>query len=334
MIIDVHGHFVPPKILAEVKARSQDLGVKTVQTPEGQSRLVFQDGSATAPFPPPLTNKDKLLEQLRLWGVDRMVVSVWTDVVGYTLPRELGVQWSRLLNEALAEELQSEEGKKHWIGMATIPAQDGEAAAEELEYAVNRLGFRSFVISSNINGKNLDDPSLSPLWDCAVRLGVPVMIHPERVGGGERLQSYFLKPVVGYPYETTLAAASLIFGGVWERFTDLRVILVHGGGFFPYQAGRLQRGYDNRPEARELCKKPPRDALNWFYYDSILHSTDSLCLLLDLVGPERILLGSDSPFPIGDPDPVESVKALRLDAAVTQEILGGTAARLFGVSGP
>jgi len=200
-----------------------------------------------------------------------------------------------------------------------------------LEYAVESLGFKSLVLTSNINALNLDNPSLNPLWECAVRLNVPIMIHPERVGGGEGLQSYFLKAVVGYPFETTLAAATLIFGGVWERFPQLQIILVHGGGFFPYQAGRLQRGYDTRPEARALSRKAPKEALTWFYYDSILHSTDSLCLLLDLVGPGRILMGSDYPFPIGDPNPVETVKALRLDPATSQQILGGTAARIFGL---
>jgi aminocarboxymuconate-semialdehyde decarboxylase len=231
----------------------------------------------------------------------------------------------------MAEELREQNPEKYFTGIATVPLQAGERAAEELDYAVAECGMVGVTIGTHVGGKNLDDPSLDAFWRAAERLKTPIIIHPFFPLGVERLGSYFMTHVVGLTAETTLAAMSLYCGGIIDRFPDLKIILCHGGGFFPYQVSRLDRARETREDIRKATKQMARDALGWFYYDTILFDPKILEFLISEAGADHVLLGSDCPFGIGDPHPTRIVADARLSAAEKDQILVGNALRLFPI---
>ena len=188
------------------------------------------------------------------------------------------------------------------------------------------------MIDTHVGGRALADAALDPFWRAAMELGVPVILHPFALEEVERFGAYYLHNLVGYPFETTLAAAGLIFAGTLDRMPELTIVLVHGGGFLPYQLGRFDRGHRARPEARAGGAGPASGYARRFYYDTITHSARSLCFLCDVVGADRLLLGSDFPFGLGDPEPVAAVRRAGLGEANERAALGENAVRLFGLT--
>ncbi len=215
-------------------------------------------------------------------------------------------------------------------GLATVPLQDIPAAVAELERAVTRLGLRGVYIGSNIGGKDLDHPDLFPFFAKAEALRAPVFLHPIDVLGVERLRAYYLHNGLGNPFETALAAARLIFGGVLDRLPRLQVCLAHAGGALPYLFGRLDRVYRVRKEARGALRRTPSAYLRRFTYDTIAHAEPALRYLISVVGADRVALGSDYRFDMGLLDPAAPVRALRPLARKDRDaILGGVAAKLL-----
>jgi aminocarboxymuconate-semialdehyde decarboxylase len=217
-----------------------------------------------------------------------------------------------------------------FIGLGSVPLQAPELAAKELRRAMTTLGLRGAMIGTNVNGRNLDDPALAPFWAAAEELGAFLFIHPHGGIFGERLGSYYMKNFVGLPFDTTIAAASLVFGGVLERYPRLKLCLSHGGGYVPYQAGRFQHAYDVRPEAKAHLPNGPGASLGRLYYDTILHSKPALEFLISSAGPDRVLLGSDYPFDMGNLDCVARVRALSIESDARDLILGGYARTVLG----
>ena len=209
--------------------------------------------------------------------------------------------------------------------------QAPQLAADELARAM-RAGLRGAHIGSNINGKNLDDPSLEPVWAKAAELGAFILIHPVGVAGADRLKSYYLANLIGNPVDTTIAAASLVFGGVMERHPNLKICLSHGGGFVPYQGGRWVHGWKVRGEPQANLKVSPAASLRRFYYDTILHAAAPLEYLVRAAGADHVLLGSDYPFDMGTLECARQVKALSITEADRATILGEGAAGLLGVA--
>lgn len=328
MLIDMHGHFVPPSLLAEVEAHPGRYGV-TLERDEQGPRLRIGQEPPTRPLLPALRKLEGREQRLEAQGIQHQVVFTWLDIVGYSLPAEQGARWSRLQNEGLAASIREHRDPTRFSGLATVPLQDGAWAADELEYAVGRLKLKGAVIASNVYGKTLDDPGLEPFWRKAEVLRVPVLIHPVYVAGQERMRAFFLNNLVGNPLDTTLAAACLMFGGVIDRHPDLQVILVHGGGCLPYVIGRLHWGYQVSPEARRIARKTPEEYLHWFHYDTLVYRVSILRYLLQEVGAGRVMMGSDYPFDIGDPEPAKIVRAAGLPPAETDLVLGGNAQTLF-----
>jgi aminocarboxymuconate-semialdehyde decarboxylase len=190
---------------------------------------------------------------------------------------------------------------------------------------------RGAMIGSNIAGKNLDDPSLEPVWAAAEELGAFMIIHPANVAGADRLRSYYLQNLIGNPLDTTIAAACLVFGGVMERHPKLNVLLVHGGGFVPYQAGRWAHGWHVRPEPKVNVKQSPEPWIDRFYYDTILHAKAQLEFLVASVGPTRVLMGSDYPYDMGTGECVRQVDALWIDDTEKAAILNNNVVKLLGL---
>lgn len=323
--IDVHAHYVPPEFFAAVEREPARYGVGLDRGADGRIRVLFPGAPYTRPLAPALLDLGQRARDLDAAGVRHQVLATWMDVVGYALPPELGARWSRRFNECLAEAVKGSAGR--FSGLATLPVQSPEAAADELAYAVQQLGLRGAQIGTNVLGKNLAEAGLDPLWRAASALKVPIVLHPWHVVGEERMHRHGMVRVVGYPADTTLAAGSLVFGGVADRFPELDIVLVHGGGFYPYQAGRFERQYVLEP-----APKPQRsaiDRLRWFHYDTITHMPAALRYLVELVGSERVVLGTDAPFDIGDAAPVESVRKAGLGEPAEHAILESNALRLF-----
>jgi aminocarboxymuconate-semialdehyde decarboxylase len=213
--------------------------------------------------------------------------------------------------------------------VAAVPLQDVPAAVRELEHAVGALGLVGVEIGTTVNGRALDDPGLDPFFASAEALQVPVLVHPSYVGTRPGLEAFYFTNVLGNPLETTMAAMRLIAGGVLDRHPKLVLCLAHGGGFLPYQLGRLRHAATVRPELRHL-KRSPLEYLNQFYFDSITHHPLALRYLIEWAGADRVMLGSDFPYDMGDPDPVGTFE----DAVVghpewEQFVTSGTAKRLF-----
>jgi aminocarboxymuconate-semialdehyde decarboxylase len=219
---------------------------------------------------------------------------------------------------------------QRFLGIATLPMQAPELAAAELRRAVRTLKLRGAMIGSNVMGRNLDHPELEPVWAAASELDVPLLIHPVNVGAADRLRSYYLNNLIGNPLDTTIAAACLVFGGVLERHPRLKVCLVHGGGFVPYQAGRWAHGWQVRPEPKVNIKQSPEPWIDRFLYDTILHSKESLEFLVGSAGPKRVLLGSDYPYDMGTGECVRQVRALSISEADKATVLGTQAWALLG----
>jgi aminocarboxymuconate-semialdehyde decarboxylase len=253
---------------------------------------------------------------------------------------------SRRLNDHIAEVVRAH--PKRFAGLATIPLQDPELAASELERCVRELGLRGAQIGTHVDANplsgrtdalNLDHASLQPVWSAAEQFSAAIFVHPWDMVGKERMPKYWLPWLVGMPAETSLAICSMIFGGIFERFPRLRVAFAHGGGAFPFTIGRIEHAFDVRPD---LCatdnKANPRSYLAHddlparFYVDSLVHDPAALKFLLKLFGAQRVALGSDYPFPLGEAHPGALIDSIN-DLSVTERnrLLSGTAREFLGL---
>jgi len=326
MIVDVHIHFLSPRAIEAARTSPARYGVRVLDDGD-RPALVVGAEAPTRPLLEALYTLDRHLAFLDAQGIAAAVFGPLMDVAGYSLPPGQGAAWSRAQNEALAIAL-AEAGAGH-AGLAAVPLQAPDLAAAELMFAVTSLGLRGAMIDPNALGRPLGDRAFDPFWRVAAELGAPVMLHPFLLEAVERFGRHYLHNLVGYPFETTLAAGSLILGGTLDRFPPLEVVLVHGGGFLPYHIGRFDRGHTTRPEARADGAAIPSGYLRRFHYDTLVQFPPALAYLVKMVGADRVLLGSDHPFWLGDPEPLRVVHEAGLGSDAQAAILGENAARLF-----
>jgi aminocarboxymuconate-semialdehyde decarboxylase len=327
MRIDMHAHYVPPRILAALERDAVPYGVRVQESSGGGQCLHFDYGVTLRPFLPGLLDLDERWRVMDAQGVDRQVLSVWTDLCGYGLEPATGARWHRLLNEAMTDVTQQH--PQRLAALASVPLQDPARAAQELVYSVQQLGAVGGVIATNIEGKNLDDPSLDEFWSAAVQLQVPIFLHPVQPVMPPRAQQYYLHAITYYLYDTTVTVGALLFSGVLDRFPALQLLLSHGGGYFPYHAGRFDIVYTNLEQVRARLAQPPSTYLRRFYYDTIVHHPTALQFLRCMVGSDRLLLGTDYPFPVADPDPLRLYAQAEVPAADIAAIAGDNAQALF-----
>jgi len=239
---------------------------------------------------------------------------------------------SRLLNDHLAGVVAAHPAR--FTGLGTVPLQDPARAVRELERCVRELGLPGIQIGSHVNAWNLDAPELFPVFEAAADLGAAVFVHPWDMLGAERMRKYWLPWLVGMPTETCLAICSVIFGGLLERLPALRIGFAHGGGSFPGTFGRIAHGFAARPDLVAVDNPhPPAAALGRFYVDALTHDADALRLLLRMMGPHRVAMGSDYPFPLGEERPGALIESMAdLDDAVRSRLLGGTALEFLGLA--
>jgi aminocarboxymuconate-semialdehyde decarboxylase len=317
VILDVHTHFIPP--FAQAEARGP--GVFGVREEGGW--LVHPQGYRY-PVAREFVDADAKVAEMDRLGIDLSVLSIAPPLFFYERGAAEAGAFAERANDALAD-LVGENDRL--VGFATLPLQDGERAAAELERTVREHGFVGAQIGTNCGPLPIDAPELDPVLAAAANLDVPLMLHPYYVGPKPMLEDFYFTNSIGNPLDTCIAAARLIHSGALDRHPALKVVLVHAGGFLPYQLGRLDHAYAVRREPRTAIDRQPSSYFDRFWLDTITHSDASLAFLVSMVGTGRIVLGTDLPFDMGDPVPLERLRRVGVDPAD----LGATAASLLGL---
>jgi aminocarboxymuconate-semialdehyde decarboxylase len=321
--IDFHNHYYPPTYLDAL--RSGQSVVKVDVDAQGNPRLHYPGDYNTAVRGH--RDIDFREAELAKYGVDVQVITLTTPGTHVESP-ENAAKLAALVNDAFADVVARNKDK--FVALATLPLNDPAASVREFERASRQLGFRGAMLFSNINGVALADGRFWPLYEVADDSGAILHIHPTGPVGVEAMQDFWLMPLVGFLFDTTLAAEKIVFSGVAERFPRIRWVLSHLGGAIPYIAERADRGFHAFKECRANIQKPPSEYLKQFYYDTVNFDPLALKLAIDFAGVEHILAGSDYPHQIGSiPLMLESLRSLRISEADRAKILGGNAAQLL-----
>jgi aminocarboxymuconate-semialdehyde decarboxylase len=323
-VIDMHNHLVAPEVVAYLEREGADYHTRIVER-DGQRFFIIQEAARRRLYAK-ISQVEARLGDMDAEGVDIQAISCVPFVMYPEVSAELGATIARINNDALVAACTRY--PERFVPLASVPLQDPPAAAIELERAAH-LGLRGVEIPPNVCGQGLDELQFEVFWEAAEALHMVVCIHPFDAAPHGMLARYGLGNLVGNLYDTGLAAALLIYGGVLERHPALRVLLYHGGGAFPSLIGRLDMGYRMFPECQAAIPRPPSTYVNQFAFDTIAFRQDMLRYLVDTYGAERLVVGSDYPLPAGLAHPVAEVKALGLDSQTEHAILGGNAGRLL-----
>jgi aminocarboxymuconate-semialdehyde decarboxylase len=325
LVVDVHCHMGSPEAEAMVRShRSASPGAPrtavSAKTREVNRRQVERVAGQLNGIEARIADMDRL-------GVDVQVISPSPGQYYYDTEPDVGRQAARRINEAIAEAV----GRRpdRLVGMGTVPLQAPELAVAELKRLVTELDLRGVEICTNVNGKDLSDPQLRPFFAAAETLGVVVFIHPMGFLSARFAEHYFSN-VIGNPLESTLAIGHLIFGGVLEDHPGLKVCVAHGGGYLPAYFGRMDHAARAREDCQEHIAEAPSTYLRRIWLDTLVHDLAQRDFLIATHGADRLCLGSDYPFDMGEPDPVGFHDGL--DEAVKAKILGLNAAELFGLT--
>jgi len=275
--------------------------------------------------------EDVRLAEMKETGVDVQVLSTIPVLFNYWAKPMDGWETSRFFNDHIAETVAK--NQKHFIGIGTVPLQDIDLAIEEMERCVQELKMPGIEIGTNINGKNLSEPEFFPFYEAAEKLGCALFIHPWEMMGEKEMQRYWLPWLVGMPAETTRAICSLIFGGVLQKFPKLRIAFAHGGGSFPYTIGRIEHGFYVRPDLVQMDNAiNPREYFGKFWVDSLVHDDKAFHYLREAVSEDKICLGSDYPFPLGEHRPGALIESLSLSEEVKEKMLSKNAMDWLAIS--
>jgi aminocarboxymuconate-semialdehyde decarboxylase len=318
--VDVHAHVLTKEAMDRLQRDLPRIGLRMTAI-DDESSVIEVAGVSYRPYPRGAWDLERRFKDMDLAEVDVQVLSNTPQTFLYDQDPELTAAAARIQNDEIARLVATYPDR--FQGLATLPMQAPQRAADELARAMRSLGLKGAQIGSNINGRNLDDPSLDPLWAVANEHAAIIMVHPNNVAGADRMKSYYLNNLIGNPLDTTIAAASLVFGGVIERFPAVKFFMVHGGGFVPYQAGRWDHGWRVRPEPRVNLKQSPEAAIRRLYFDTILHARPALEFLVSAFGAGRVVLGSDYPYDMGTLECVRQVRALSISETDKEAILSG-----------
>jgi len=326
MNIDFHSHVIPQSFVAAIENMPARIAARIEG--QGSARRVVHDKGYVYPLFEEFVDIEAKLAAMDRKGLDVSVLSPAPPTFSYWADRDLAVEINRLVNDGVAEMVAARPDR--FRGMGIIPMQHPDAAIEELERIVTTHGFRAIEIGTGIEGAKLSEPRFRPILRRAQELGVFVFAHPYYVGNKSGLEDYYLTNLVGNPLETALMVADLMFSGTMDDLPDLKIGLAHGGGFVPYQIGRLVHGHKVRGETRAKSASSPLDLLRRFYFDSVVFEPQALSFLVDLVGAERVFLGTDAPFDMGDETPLKTIAdAPGLSTAQQAQVSGQTALSLL-----
>jgi aminocarboxymuconate-semialdehyde decarboxylase len=326
--VDFHAHVVVPEITRDA-APAEEWRPRVYR--DAGAQVVELGGRAIRAAVREFVHIEAILDEQERAGVDRVVLSPWVPLLWYDAEPAEGLCRCRVQNDALTALVRS--GPERVSALGAVPLQDPAAAASELEQLMAGGVLSGVEVAASVRGTYLGDESFEVFWAAAESTGAVVFIHPTTRGfGASALADYYLWNSVGNPLETAVTAAHMAMAGVLERHPRLRVLLAHGGGALLALRGRLRHAHGFQPEARARLSEPVEDSLRRFHYDTITHDAGLLRALVDYVGPERVVAGSDYPFDMADAAFAETVRACGLDPAAERAVLAGNAERLLGIS--
>jgi aminocarboxymuconate-semialdehyde decarboxylase len=323
-VIDIHTHILPREWPDLAERYGYGGFVQLVHDQPGCADMVI-DGQSFRRVFENCWSPARRVEECESCGIDVQVLSTVPVMFSYWAKPEHGLDLSCLLNDHIAEVVRA--NPHRFAGLGTVPLQHPGFAIKEMERCVQKLGMAGIQIGSNVNGMNLDRSEFLEFFAAAAELNACIFVHPWDMIGGERVKKYWMPWLVGMPAESTLAICSLIFSGVLERLPHLRIAFAHGGGSFPATLGRIQHGWEVRPD---LCAvdnpNPPIKYASQIYLDTLVHDPEVLRLLIRLFGVEQLALGSDYPFPLGELQPGKLIRSMNdLTDDERTRLLGGTA---------
>jgi aminocarboxymuconate-semialdehyde decarboxylase len=327
LVIDTHGHLLVPEAGALAEGHPGEAVDAAAERASFTGDSIAANQAQIKRVWPQLTSVQRRLADLDAIGVDIQVVGPM-PMHRYWAGPKLASKLTATINEAIAAHCAQGQGRLY--GLGTLPLQHPHVAVRELERGVTELGLKGVSVSTNVAGRELADPAFDPIWEAAADLGAVVFIHPWGCSLGPRLRAQFLGNTFGQPAETGLALSHLIFGGTLDRYPGLKLLAAHGGGFLPTYAGRSDHAWAVRPDARG-CQLAPSEYLRRMWYDALVYTPRALRHLVEAVGADKVVLGTDYPFDMGVTDPVERAAAAGLPAADLTAILSGNAATLFGL---
>ena len=327
MIVDIHAHFVPQKLLDSLASGRVSFPHVELLHDGDTFKLGFAGGPLTRPVNPKLREAEGRHAWMTEAGIDMQVTGGWLDAFGYELEPEEGAAWSRFLNDHLKE---ATEANPFLAPLGSVPLQDGKLAAVVLRELIE-AGHKGAMIGTQPHGSsgNLDDPMLDPFWEAASELGAVLYIHPMFGCGDPRLADFAMINAVGRGLDTTTAVARLLFTGHFLKYPGMKVVLSHGGGALPFMLGRQQHNAAIHPGQFA----DPTEGFRRLYHDTVLLDSDALRFVASKTDATQLMMGSDYPFPIGDMAPCNIVHKAAFSELDTSAILGGTAARLFQLDG-
>ena len=325
--VDVHSHVLPREMMEAIRFRPRDYQMRVEGS--GEKEIFIRDDRHSTPVYAEFHDAEAKVAGMDRRGIDISVISVTPVVFFYWLDADAGLAAARLLNDGIARMVAARPERLR--GMATLPMRNPDAAIIELERVVREHGFRSVELGCRVRGELLAEPRFRPVLRRAQELGVFIFTHPYVAGSlPPDLGCYYLGNLAGLPLDTALMAAHLMFSGVLDELPDLDIILAHGGGYLPYQIGRLEHGYRVRKEARANASSSPLKLLRRFHFDALTHDADALRFLVAKVGAERVMIGTDAPFDMAEEDPLAMINALQLTDRQSEQILGLNALALLG----
>lgn len=325
--IDVHSHIVPEALLARFEAGERD-GFRVEPADGGRRRVVLGGRVLNPPLLPAMTDMALRLADMDSQGVTAQILSPWVQLCGIGLGAEDSEWLVEATNAEIATVVRAMPGR--FRGFGGVPLHHPEIAVEALRRAMGTHGMLGVEGSTTPKADLfLDDPSLEPFWAEAERLGAIVMLHPPQSPPVGAYSRFYMQNLVLNPIETTVAGAHLIFGGVMERHPDLTILLVHGAGFLPYNLGRLRRGHKTRAETKGALQGSVEDSFRRFVIDTVTHSASGLRFLYGEAGHNKVVLGTDYPFDMADPDPIRTLKDAGLAAEDERRVLRDNAADLI-----
>lgn len=327
--IDTHAHYLP-RDWPDLAAKYGDARFPVIHHGEDGRHRIYKDGKFFREIWPKTWDPDERVADYARFGVQVQVISTVPVMFNYTSKPQHALELHRALNEHMAETCRSH--RRHYAGIGTVPLQSPRLAVEELEHCMEQLDLQGVQVGSHINAWNLDADELRPFWEAAEALGAAILVHPWDMMGADTMPKYWMPWLVGMPAEQSRAACALIFGGVLERHPKLRVCLAHGGGSFPYTIGRIEHGFNMRPDLVAVDNpRNPREYFDRLFFDSCVHDPRALRYLIDTAGVDRIMLGTDYPFPLGEQEPGSGIAALGLDEAAQARLYHGTALEWLGL---
>ncbi|MGH8913255.1 MAG: amidohydrolase family protein [Acidimicrobiia bacterium] len=328
--VDIHCHLATPASRPPVdphrRPEYEPYDYFMGQDSKDQNKVMFPDISEA------LTSPAARIERMDRMGVDVQGLATFVSEYNYWAPGPEGAESARIQNDNVAAAVAGNPDRFAALG-ATVPLQDIDLAIAEMDRAVDDLGFKGLQIGGTVDGHDLDEPRFRPFWAAVEAKAIPVILHPSGYPEGHRFGDYFLTNCIGNPLETMVAATRMIFSGLFEEHPGIKLVLLHGGGYLPFYSSRSDHTWEVRPETRaHIPDQPPSVYMRRLYYDTMVFQPLYLRHLVEIVGVDRVMLGTDFPFDMGDSDPIALINATEgLTDHDRAAISGGNAARLFAI---